>query len=80
MHGDRRRRDRRVGRGDFDNPGPDLLALLCGSEGMLGIVTGATVLLPAPETKTVAVAFSQVVDASNAVAIIAAGIIPPAWR
>ena len=24
----------------YDNPGPDLLALICGSEGMLGIVWG----------------------------------------
>ena len=63
----------------YDNPGPDLLALLCGSEGMLGIVTEVTVaLLPSPETKTVLLAaFSQVVDAGNAVAaIIAAGVIP----
>ena len=63
----------------YDNPGPDLLALLCGSEGMLGIVTEVTVaLLPSPETKTVLLAaFSHVVDAGNAVAaIIAAGIIP----
>ncbi len=63
----------------YDNPGPDLLALLCGSEGMLGIVTEVTVaLLPSPETKTVLLAaFSEVVDAGNAVAaIIAAGIIP----
>lgn len=63
----------------YDNPGPDLLALLCGSEGMLGIVTEVTVaLLPSPETKTVLLAaFSYVVDAGNAVAaIIAAGIIP----
>ena len=61
----------------YDNPGPDLLALLCGSEGMLGIVTEVTVaLLPSPETKTVLLAaFSHVVDAGNAVAaIIAAGI------
>lgn len=63
----------------YDNPGPDLLALLCGSEGMLGIVTQVTVaLLPVPETKAVLLAgFSQVVDAGNAVAdIIGAGIIP----
>ena len=63
----------------YDNPGPDLLALLCGSEGMLGVVTEVTVaLLPSPETKTVLLAaFSHVVDAGNAVAaIIAAGIIP----
>ena len=63
----------------YDNPGPDLLALLCGSEGMLGIVTQVTVaLLPTPETKAVLLAgFSKVVDAGNAVAeIIGAGIIP----
>ena len=63
----------------YDNPGPDLRALLCGSEGMLGIVTEVTVaLLPSPETKTVLLAaFSHVVDAGNAVAaIIAAGIVP----
>jgi glycolate oxidase len=52
----------------YDNPGPDLLALLCGSEGMLGIVTQVTVaLLPTPETKAVLLAgFSKVVDAGNA--------------
>ena len=63
----------------YDNPGPDLLALICGSEGMLGIVTEVTVaLLPEPETKAVLLAaFSQVVDAGSAVAaIISAGIIP----
>lgn len=63
----------------YDNPGPDLLALICGSEGMLGIVTEVTVaLLPAPETKTVLLAaFAEVIDAGNAVAdIIATGIIP----
>ncbi|MEL0049006.1 MAG: FAD-binding protein, partial [Gammaproteobacteria bacterium] len=63
----------------YDNPGPDLLALLCGSEGMLGIVTEVTVaLLPTPETKAVLLAgFAKVVDAGNAVAqIIGAGIIP----
>jgi glycolate oxidase len=63
----------------YDNPGPDLLALLCGSEGMLGIVTQVTVaLLPTPETKAVLLAgFAKVVDAGNAVAqIIGAGIIP----
>jgi glycolate oxidase len=63
----------------YDNPGPDLLALICGSEGMLGIVTQVTVaLLPEPETKAVLLAaFSEVVQAGNAVAaIISAGIIP----
>ena len=63
----------------YDNPGPDVLALLCGSEGMLGVVTEVTVaLLPEPETKAVLLAgFAEVVDAGNAVAaIIGAGIIP----
>ena len=63
----------------YDNPGPDLLALVCGSEGMLGIVTEVTVaLLPHPQAKTVLMAaFKDIVDAGDAVAnIIAEGIIP----
>ncbi len=63
----------------LDNPGPDLLALLCGSEGMLGIVTEVTVaLLPEPEAKAVLLAgFRDVVSAGQAVAaVIGAGIIP----
>ncbi len=62
-----------------DAPGYDLLALLIGSEGMLGIVLEATVkLTPKPQTAQVVMAsFADLTQAGNAVAdIIAAGIIP----
>ena len=62
-----------------DAPGYDLLALLIGSEGMLGVVTEVTVkLVPKPELAQVVMAsFDDVAKAGDAVAaIIAAGIIP----
>ncbi|WP_457942562.1 glycolate oxidase subunit GlcD [Vreelandella alkaliphila] len=63
----------------LDAPGFDLLALMNGSEGMLGVVTEITVkLLPKPETAKVLMAsFDDVEKAGRAVGdIIAAGIIP----
>ncbi|SAL70502.1 glycolate oxidase subunit GlcD [Caballeronia udeis] len=63
----------------FDCPGFDLLALLTGSEGMLGIVTEITVkLLTKPQSAKVLLAsFDDVEKAGNAVAqIIGAGVIP----
>lgn len=63
----------------FDGPGLDLLALLTGSEGLLGIVVEATVrLMPKPEASVVLlVAFTQLPAAGAAVAaIIAAGVVP----
>jgi len=63
----------------LDNPGYDLLALLTGSEGMLGVIVEITVkLLPRPErAQVVLAAFDDIERAGNAVAaIIAAGIIP----
>jgi len=68
-----------IGGACFDTPGYDLLALMTGSEGMLGIVTEITVkLLPRPEkAQVVMAAFDDIQKAGNAVAnVIGAGIIP----
>jgi glycolate oxidase len=64
-----------------DFPGYDLIGLLTGSEGTLGIVTKITVrILKSPEgKKTVMAYFDKVEEASFAVSdIIAAGIVPAA--
>ena len=68
-----------VGSAGLDTPGYDLLALMTGSEGLLGIVVEVTVrLLPSPEVAQVIMAgFPSVTAAGDAVgAVIAAGIIP----
>lgn len=68
-----------AGNGGLDACGPDLLALVTGSEGLLGIVTEVTVrLLPVPEAAQVIVAaFDDVEVAGEAVSrIIGDGIIP----
>jgi glycolate oxidase len=68
-----------IGSQGLDSPGYDLLALLTGSEGLLGIVVEVTVrLLPSPEAARVVMAgFTSVTAAGDAVgAVIAAGIIP----
>lgn len=62
-----------------DSPGLGLLSAFIGSEGMLGIVTEATVkLIPSPQIARVIMAsFASVEDAGEAVTqVIAAGIIP----
>lgn len=64
-----------------DSPGYDLLGLLTGSEGTLGIVTKITVrILKNPEgKKTVLAYFDRVEDGSQAVSdIISAGMVPAA--
>src|SRR5512138_1092640 len=64
-----------------DAPGPDLLGVLIGSEGTLGIVTKITVrILRKPEAvQTLLAAYDNIPSAGAAVSeIIAAGIIPAA--
>jgi glycolate oxidase len=68
-----------LGGSGLDGPGYDLLALINGSEGMLGIITEITVrLLPCPQqTRVIMAAFDDIPQAGEAVgAIIAAGIVP----
>ncbi len=68
-----------LGSETLDSPGYDLLALITGSEGMLGIFIEVTVkLLPIPErAQVVLAAFDDVGKAGEAVgAIISKGIIP----
>ena len=68
-----------IGGAALDSPGYDLLALMTGSEGLLGVIVEVVVkLLPKPELARVAmVAFDDVRAAGDAVAaIIRAGIVP----
>ena len=68
-----------IGGPALDSPGYDLLALLTGSEGLLGIIVEVTVkLLPRPEAAQVVLAAFDSVDAAGAAvtATIASGIIP----
>jgi glycolate oxidase len=68
-----------LGSGALDAPGYDLLALLTGSEGLLGVIVEVSVkLLPKPECARVLLAAFPSVEAAGAAvaAIIANGIIP----
>lgn len=72
-----------VGNEGLDSTGPDLLALMIGSEGMLGVVTEITVrLLPKPPyCQVVLAAFDSTDQAADAVAtVIAGGIIPAGFE
>ena len=69
----------RLGGKGFDDSGYDLLGLMIGSEGLLGVVTEVIVrILPQAETaRAMLIGFPSVVSAGQCVAdIIAAGIIP----
>ena len=71
----------RLGGKHADDGGLDLLGIVAGSEGLLGVVTEATLrILPrAPASRTMLLGFPTVSDAARAVgAIIAEGIIPAA--
>ena len=68
-----------LGGRQLDSSGLDLLGVIVGSEGLLGVVTEVIVrLLPKPETaRALLIGFSSVEGAGNCVAeVIAAGIIP----
>ena len=69
----------RLGGETLDPAGLDLLGIVVGSEGLLGVVTEVTVrILPKPETaRAVLIGFASVEQAGQCVAdVIAAGIIP----
>ena len=72
-----------VGNEGLESVGPDLLALMIGSEGMLGIVTEVIVkLLPKPShCQVVLASFDDIESAGDAVgAVIASGIIPAGFE
>jgi glycolate dehydrogenase FAD-linked subunit len=69
----------RLGGKHFDSEGYDLMGVLTGSEGLLGVVTEVTVriLKKPPTARALLIGFGSVEDGGNCVAaIIGAGIIP----
>ena len=69
----------RLGGKTLDQEGYDLLGLICGSEGLLGVITEVTVkILKKPQTvKAALIGFSTIEDGGNCVSgIISSGIVP----
>jgi glycolate oxidase len=69
----------RLGGKTLDQEGYDLLGLICGSEGLLGIITEVTVkILKKPQTiRAALIGFSTIEDGGNCVSeIISSGIVP----
>jgi glycolate oxidase len=69
----------RLGGKHFDAEGYDLMGVMTGSEGLLGVITEVTVriLRKPPTARALLIGFAEVADAGNCVAaIIGAGIIP----
>jgi glycolate dehydrogenase FAD-linked subunit len=69
----------RLGGKQFDSDGYDMLGILTGSEGLLGVITEVTVRILAkpPSASALLLGFADITDAGRCVAdIIAAGIIP----
>ncbi|MDC0862366.1 FAD-linked oxidase C-terminal domain-containing protein [bacterium] len=69
----------RLGGKSFDQEGYDLMGLICGSEGLLGVVTEVTVkILKKPEVvKAALIGFSTIQEGGDSVSeIISSGIVP----
>jgi glycolate oxidase len=69
----------RLGGKHFDAEGYDLMGVMTGSEGLLGVVTEVTVriLRKPPTARALLIGFAEIEDAGNCVAaVIGAGIIP----
>src|SRR3954447_3178403 len=69
----------RLGGKHFDSEGYDLMGVMAGSEGLLGVVTEVTVriLKKPPTARALLIGFAETEDAGNCVAaVIGAGIIP----
>ena len=69
----------RVGGKTLDQEGYDIMGLICGSEGLLGVITEVTVkILKNPQSvRTALIGFSTIEDGGNCVSdIISSGIVP----
>ncbi|HEX2023160.1 MAG TPA: FAD-linked oxidase C-terminal domain-containing protein [Acidimicrobiales bacterium] len=73
----------RLGGKELDHPGLDLLGVLVGSEGTLGIVTAVTLrVVPVPEATRTLIAYFDAADQAGAAVsdVVAAGVVPGAME